>query len=143
SLASHRGEMTERLVAQPRDIRVAVPPPPATRAADPREWQTPLERRLPLTRPNGRGRYVAGMRLWRRARGWLLFGGATVLGAGCGVAAGYLLSDRLAGTVVGVVTAVAGVLGARGKALLESRSARRAALPGQVLAGRLARVREL
>src|SRR5205823_12805498 len=124
--------------AHARGGRVAGPPAPAARAADPREWPTRLELRVPLTRPNGRGRYVAGMRLWRRARGWVLFGGAPVLGAGCGVAAGYLLSDRLAGTVVGVVTAVAGVLGARGKALLESRSARRAALPGQVLAGRLA-----
>jgi hypothetical protein len=59
------------------------------------------------------------------------------------VAAGYLLSDRVAGAVVGVVTAMAGVVGARGRSLLDRRFERRAALPDEVIGGRLARVREV
>lgn len=80
---------------------------------------------------------------WHRARGWVLLAGATLSGAGCGVAAGYLLSDRVAGAVIGVATAMTGVVAARGKALLETRAGRRAALPTALLGGRLVRVGDL
>jgi tetratricopeptide (TPR) repeat protein len=81
--------------------------------------------------------------MWRRVRGWVLILGSVLAGAGCGVAVGYLLSDRVAGAVAGVVTAVAGAAGARGMAAVEKRSERRAAIPGSVASGRLARVRDL
>ena len=83
------------------------------------------------------------MRWWRRVRGWVLFAGAAIVGAACGITAGLLLSDTIAGAVVGVVTAVAGIVGARGKTVLDKRSERRAALPDQVLGGRVTRVRDL
>ncbi|MGH3762479.1 tetratricopeptide repeat protein [Actinophytocola sp.] len=79
----------------------------------------------------------------RRAKGWLLLAGAAVLGAVVGVLAGYLLDDRLAGAVTGMVTAVLGVLGARGRALVDRGTEVRAALPDEVLGGRPRRVREL
>lgn len=79
----------------------------------------------------------------RRARGWLLFAGATVLGAAVGVLAAYLLADRLAGAVTGVVTAMLGVFAARGRALVDRGAEVREALPDQVIGGRPRRVGEL
>jgi hypothetical protein len=79
----------------------------------------------------------------RRAKGWLLLVGVTVLGAVVGVLAGFLLGDRIAGAVTGVVLAVLGVYGARGRALVDRGAEVRTALPDQVLGGRPHRVREL
>lgn len=79
----------------------------------------------------------------RRAKGWLLFVGAAVLGAALGVLAGYLFDDRLAGAVTGVVTAVLGVFGARGLALVDRGVEVRKELRSQVLGGRSRRVGEL
>jgi tetratricopeptide repeat protein len=79
----------------------------------------------------------------RRAKGWLLLGGVAVLGAVVGVLAGYLLDDRVAGAVTGVVLAVLGVFGARGRALVDRGTEVRTALPDQVVGGRPRRVREL
>ncbi|MGH3880994.1 MAG: tetratricopeptide repeat protein [Actinophytocola sp.] len=79
----------------------------------------------------------------RRTKGWLLFTGATVLGAVVGLLAGYLLGDQLAGAVTGVVTAVVGVLGARGRALVDRGTKLRDELPDKVLGGGPRPVREL
>lgn len=79
----------------------------------------------------------------RRAKGWLLLTAVAVLGAAVGIAAGFLLDDRLAGAITGVVTAVLGVFGARGRALVDRGREIRTALPDQVLGGRPRRVREL
>lgn len=79
----------------------------------------------------------------RRARGWLLFAGVAVLGAAAGVLAGVLLDDRIAGAVTGVVLAVLGVFGARGRALVDRGTEIRTALPDQVVGGRPRRVRDL
>jgi hypothetical protein len=79
----------------------------------------------------------------RRARGWLLLAGVAVLGAVVGVVAGLLLDDRVAGAVSGVVLAVLGVFGARGRALVDRGAEVRTALPDQVLGGRARKVREL
>jgi hypothetical protein len=72
-----------------------------------------------------------------------LLAGVAVVGAAVGVLAGFLLGDRIAGAVTGVVLAVLGVLGARGRALVDRGAEVRSALPDQVLGGRLQRVREL
>lgn len=66
-----------------------------------------------------------------------------MLGAAVGVLAGYLLDDRLAGAVTGVVTAVLGVFGARGRALVDRSAEVKKALRDQVLGGRSIRVAEL
>lgn len=79
----------------------------------------------------------------RRAKGWLLLVGVAVLGAVVGILAGYLLVDHAAGAVTGVVTAVLGVLGARGRVLVDRGAEVRTALPDQVLGGWPRRVREL
>jgi hypothetical protein len=79
----------------------------------------------------------------RRAKGWLLLTGVAVLGAAVGVLAGYLLGDQVAGAVTGVVLAVLGVFGARGRALVDRGAEVRTALPDQVLGGRPQRVRTL
>lgn len=79
----------------------------------------------------------------RRSKGWLLLVGVAVLGAVVGILAGYLLDDRLAGAVAGVVTAVLGVFGARGQALVDRGAEVRTALPDQVIGGRPRRVRDL
>lgn len=79
----------------------------------------------------------------RRAKGWLLVAGVAVVGAAVGVLAGFLLGDRIAGAVTGVVLAVLGVFGARGRALVDRGAEVRTVLPDQVLGGRLQRVREL
>src|SRR5690348_14228723 len=79
----------------------------------------------------------------RRARGWLLLLGTAIVGATVGVLAGYLLADRVAGAATGVVTALLGVLGARGRALVDRSAEVKAVLPDQVLGGRPCRVREL
>lgn len=79
----------------------------------------------------------------RRVKGWLLLAGVAVLGAAAGILAGYLLDDRLAGAVTGVVTVVLGVFGARGRALVDRGSEVRNALPDQVLGGRPRKVSEL
>lgn len=79
----------------------------------------------------------------RRAKGWVLLTAVAILGAAVGIAAGFLLDDRLAGAITGVVTAVLGVFGARGRALVDRGREIRTALPDQVLGGRPRRVREL
>jgi hypothetical protein len=79
----------------------------------------------------------------RRAKGWLLLAGVAVVGGAVGVLAGFLLGDRIAGAVTGVVLAVLGVFGARGRALVDRGAEVRTALPDQVLGGRPQRVREL
>jgi hypothetical protein len=79
----------------------------------------------------------------RRAKGWLLLAGVAVFGTVVGILAGYLLADHVAGAVTGVATAVLGVLGARGRALVDRGDEVRTALPDQVLGGRPRRVREL
>ena len=79
----------------------------------------------------------------RRARGWLLLTAVAILGAAVGIAAGFLLDDRIAGAITGVVTALLGVFGARGRALVDRGTEIRTALPDQVLGGRPRRVREL
>lgn len=68
---------------------------------------------------------------------------AAVVGAAFGVLAGLLFDNRLAGAVTGVATGVLGVLGARGKALVDRVAEVRAAVPDQVLGGRPRRVRDL
>lgn len=79
----------------------------------------------------------------RRAKGWLLFAGVAILGALVGVLAGYLLEDRLTGAVTGVATAILGLVGARGRALVDRSVEIKTALPDQVLGGRPRRVRDL
>src|ERR1700741_2051401 len=79
----------------------------------------------------------------RRTKGWLLFTGATILGAAVGLLAGHLFGDRLAGAVTGVVTTVVGVLGARDRALVDRGGELRDELPDKVLGGRPRPVREL
>jgi hypothetical protein len=79
----------------------------------------------------------------RRAEGWLLVVGVAIVGAAVGILAGLLLGDRIAGAVTGVVLAVLGVFGARGRALVDRGAEIRAALPDQVLGGRPQRVGEL
>jgi hypothetical protein len=79
----------------------------------------------------------------RRAKGWLLLAGVAVLGGAAGILAGYLVDDRVAGAVTGVVLAILGVFGARGRALVDRGAEVRTALPDQVLGGRPQRVHEL
>jgi hypothetical protein len=54
-----------------------------------------------------------------RPEGWLLVVGVAIVGAAVGILAGLLLGDRIAGAVTGVVLAVLGVFGARGRALVD------------------------
>lgn len=79
----------------------------------------------------------------QRAKGWLLVAGVAVVGAAVGVLAGFVLGDRIAGAVTGVVLAALGVFGARGRALVDRGDEVRSALSDQVFGGRLQRVREL
>ncbi|MFL6122110.1 hypothetical protein, partial [Actinophytocola sp.] len=79
----------------------------------------------------------------RRAKGWLLLVGVAVVGAAVGTVAGYLLAGGVAAAVTGVVTAVLGVFGARGRALVDRGAEVRTALPDQVIGGRPRRVRDL
>jgi hypothetical protein len=79
----------------------------------------------------------------RRAKGWLLVSGVALLGTTVGILAGYLLADRAAGAVTGVVTALLGTLGARGRALVDRSGQVRAAVPDAVIGGWPRRVREL
>jgi hypothetical protein len=79
----------------------------------------------------------------RRAKGWLLLVGAAVLGAAVGILAGYLLADRVAGAVTGVVAAVLGLFGARGRAMVDHGAEVRTALRDQVLGGGPRRVGQL
>jgi len=73
-------------------------------------------------------------------RGWLLVFGVVVLGTAVGILASYPLADRVAGAV----TALLGVSGARGRALVDrSSEVRAAAVPDGVLGGGPRRVREL
>jgi hypothetical protein len=79
----------------------------------------------------------------RRAKGWLLVFGVAVLGTTMGILASYLLADRVAGAVTGAVTALLGVLGARGRALVDRSREVRAAVPDEVLGGGPRWIREL
>jgi hypothetical protein len=79
----------------------------------------------------------------RRAKGWLLVFGVVVLGTTVGILASYLLADRVAGAVTGAVTALLGVMGARGRALVDRSREVRAAVPDEVLGGGPRWVREL
>jgi eukaryotic-like serine/threonine-protein kinase len=80
---------------------------------------------------------------WPRASGWVLLLGSALLGVGCGIGIGYLLSSRVAGAAVGVVTTIVGLVGVKGLSVLDRRAERRAAVPGNVLSGRLTRVSDL
>lgn len=75
---------------------------------------------------------------WRRFGGWVLFAGATVVGA----AVTFVFAGQTAGVIVAVVGAATGFVAARGRNMLDNRAARRAALPGAVVGGRLRRVRD-
>ncbi|GAA2831602.1 tetratricopeptide repeat protein [Crossiella cryophila] len=83
---------------------------------------------------------------WRRNRGWALIVLAALAVAAVAGTAWLLLADKVAAAVIGLVTAVFGILAARGRVLLERSQERRRALTGDVLgagAGRLPRVREM
>lgn len=80
---------------------------------------------------------------WPGVSGWVLIVGSPLVGVGCSIGIGYLLSSRVAGVVVGVVTTVLASVGVKGLSVLGKRSERRAAIPGNVLSGRLTRVRDL
>ncbi len=83
---------------------------------------------------------MTSARTWR---GWVLVAGAVVL-AGSTSAAILWLSGPAAAAVGSVLAvAVYGVASARGRALVERRTAHREALPEQILSGRPRRVREL
>ncbi len=87
---------------------------------------------------------------WRSRwlRGWILFTGAIVLGAGVGAMSAIWLSGPAAAAVGSTLAAaVFGVVSARGKTLLDMHAAQKAALPEQLVtaseSGRLRRVRDL
>ncbi|MGO1053756.1 tetratricopeptide repeat protein [Crossiella sp. CA198] len=83
---------------------------------------------------------------WRRNRGWALIVLAALAVAAVAGTAWLLLADKVAAAVVGLVTAVFGILAARGRVLLERGHEQQAALAGDVLGaegGRLPRVREM
>ena len=87
---------------------------------------------------------------WRSGvwRGWVLLGGAIVLGVSAGAVATAWVSGPAAAAVgSAIAAAVFGAVSARGKALLEQRAEERDVLPRHVLtaagSGRLRRVWEL
>jgi eukaryotic-like serine/threonine-protein kinase len=91
-----------------------------------------------------------GWTRWRSGawRGWVLLGGAVVLGVSTGAVATVWVSGPAAAAVGSVIAAaVFGAVSARGRALLEQRAEQRDAFPRHVLSaggsGQLRRVREL
>lgn len=83
---------------------------------------------------------------WRRNRGWALVVLSALIVAAVAGTAWLLFADKVAAAVLGLVTAVLGVLAARGRTLLERRADKRGALTGAVVGvagGRLPRVREM
>lgn len=84
---------------------------------------------------------------WRRSEGWALVLVAAGLGGGVGAVSAAWLHWPLAVVAGGVATSLVGVVGARGRTILDKRALRRQELPTQVLgareSGRLERVREM
>src|SRR6266496_2376625 len=84
---------------------------------------------------------------WRRSEGWALVLVAAGLGGGVGAVSAAWLQWPLAVVAGGVAMSLVGVVGARGRAILDRRELRRQELPTQVLgareSGRLYRVREM